>query len=236
MISFVAGFVASPSRDLPDHVFRRPRMSGTVPDIVAELYRRHYSELLAPLIRVLRSFEQAEDVLQESFAHAVDRWSADELPDEPIAWLKRVSKNKAIDQYRRNASWRSKEKVLASISPDSVEFDFDGEPIGDDLLRLIFTCCHPSLSPEAQIALTLRTVCGLTSDEVARAFLIKPTTLQQRIVRAKRKIDSAKIPYVVPDRESLPGSYRDRAPDDLPGVQRGIRGNRRFRSGSARTV
>ena len=128
----------------------------------------------------------------------------DELPDEPLAWLKRVSKNKAIDQYRRNASWRSKEKVLASFSPDSVEFDLDGEPIGDDLLRLIFTCCHPSLAPEAQIALTLRTVCGLTSDEVARAFLIKPTTLQQRIVRAKRKIDSAKIPYVVPDRESLP--------------------------------
>jgi RNA polymerase sigma-70 factor (ECF subfamily) len=115
-----------------------------------------------------------------------------------------VAKNRAIDQHRRRARWLENEKVLASETDESVEMSFDEHEVRDDALRLIFTCCHPSLGPEAQIALTLRTVSGLSSEQVAQSFLLKPTALQQRIVRAKRKIDHAGIPYVIPDRESLP--------------------------------
>ncbi|MCB9601710.1 MAG: sigma-70 family RNA polymerase sigma factor [Sandaracinus sp.] len=170
---------------------------------LARLHRQHYREILAPLIRVLGSFELAEEVVQDAFVQAMAAWK-DELPDEPLAWLKRVAKNRAIDQHRRAGRWRDRERVLAETEPRAFEASFDAEALPDDELRLIFTCCHPALAPEARIALTLRTVCGLTSDEVARAFLLKTTTLQQRLVRAQKKIDAAGIPYVIPDRSEIP--------------------------------
>jgi len=179
-------------------------MTRPLADIIAALHRQHYREILAPLIRSLGSFEWAEDVVQEAFVQALRSWEPDRLPDEPVAWLRRVARNRAIDQYRRRQRGRSKEQDFAAALPDHVEPRFDDDAVADDDLRLIFTCCHPSLAPEAQIALTLRTVCGLTTEQVARAFLVKATTPQQRIVRAKRKIDRAGIPYVVPDRDALP--------------------------------
>lgn len=172
---------------------------------VAELHRAHYRALVAPLIRVLGGFAAAEDVVQEAFTKALDRWPDTGLPDEPIAWLRRVARNAALDRRRRDTTWRAKTDALRHTLPTSTELDFDDTPLTDDALRLVFTCCHPSLAPEAQVALTLRTVCGLTSDEVARAFLLPRATLQQRLVRAKKKLDHAGIRYEVPDAEHLPG-------------------------------
>ncbi|MEM9071514.1 MAG: sigma-70 family RNA polymerase sigma factor [Myxococcota bacterium] len=171
--------------------------------LVTDLHRRHYRELLAPLIRILRSFEDAEDIVQDVFAEALRVWSERGVPDEPVAWLRRVTKNRAIDRYRRRRRWETKEQILRASAEDHVEMALGEETLEDDALRLIFTCCHPAVAPEARIALTLRTVCGLTTDEVARSFLIKSTTLQQRIVRAKRKIDVAKIPYIIPEGDAL---------------------------------
>ncbi len=189
-------------------------MSPTLSHTIEQLHRAHYRELIAPLIRTLGSFELAEDVVQDAFAKALESWRASGVPPQPLAWLKRVAKNRAIDQLRRQTSWISeKAKALAEITMAPVlpnaEAPFIKDPPHDselesDELRLIFTCCHPSLAPQAQIALTLKTICGLNTEQVARMFLIKPTTLQQRIVRAKRKIDRAKIPYVIPCQDVLP--------------------------------
>lgn len=179
-------------------------MRPPLPDAVATLHRKHYRELVAPLIRMLGGFEAAEDVVQETFAQAMEAWSRDGLPESPLAWLRRAAKNRAIDRYRRSARWQEKEAVLIAETETTFELDLDDSVLADDSLRLIFTCCHPSLSPDAQIALTLRTVCGLTSEQVARAFLLPTPTLQQRLVRARRKIDAAKIPYVVPEADELP--------------------------------
>lgn len=179
-------------------------MTRELQETIADLHRAHYADLLAPLIRLVGSFAGAEDIAQETFAEALKNWCNDGVPPEPLAWLKRVARNRAIDQYRRQVRWRSKEQALAAGMRDFAELNFDDEQITDDALRLIFTCCHPSLATESQIALTLTTVCGLTSEQVARAFIVKTTTLQQRLVRAKRKIDSAKIPYAIPARAALP--------------------------------
>lgn len=180
-------------------------MSDTPRDIVAQLYRSHYSILVAPVIRIMGSFERAEDVVQEAFALALTHWEAKGIPSEPVAWLRTTTKNRAIDKYRRESAWQGKAKELAADELNLLVHPSDLDAVRDDALRLIFTCCHPSLAPASQIALTLRTVCGLTTEEVARSMLLQPTTLQQRIVRAKRKIDIAKIPYIVPTREALPG-------------------------------
>ncbi len=171
---------------------------------VAELHRQHYRGLIAPLIRLLGSFEMAEDVVQDTFTQALQSWRQGPLPDEPLAWLRRVAKNRAIDRSRSQRRQAEKQEVLVRELDSRVELEFSDAFARDDTLRLVFTCCHPSLSAEAQVGLTLRTVCGLTSQQVARAFLLKPQTLQQRLVRAQRKIDQAKIPYVIPDRETLP--------------------------------
>ena len=184
-------------------------MGETPQQAVARLYRGHYPALVAPLIRIMGSFELAEDIVQDAFAQALTTWETQGVPPTPIAWLRRTARNRAIDQYRRQSSWQTKSQELALESPKATpknlsEITFD-EDVHDDALRLIFTCCPPSLSPAAQIALTLRTVCGFTTEEAARAMLLQATTLQQRIVRAKRKIDLAKIPYAVPDLEALPG-------------------------------
>ena len=177
---------------------------------VARLHRTHYRRLIAPLIRVLGSFEAAEDVVQDAFARALVRWREAEIPDDPAAWLYRVARNGALDIVRREQRWRDKAEQLEADEARTFAAARAGEPeldpptLADDTLRLMFTCCHPSLSREAQIGLTLRTVGGLTSDEIARAFLVPRQTLQQRLVRARRKIDAAKIPYLVPEREELP--------------------------------
>jgi RNA polymerase sigma-70 factor, ECF subfamily len=178
--------------------------SALIQQLLAGLYPAHFRELLAPLIRVSGSFERAEDAVHEAFAQALATWSEQGLPDEPLAWLRQVAKNRVLDGLRRQRTWQVKERQLATQIEVNTQGTDEEADLKDDMLRLIFTCCHPSLSAEAQIALTLRTVCGLTSEQVARSLLLKPTTLQQRIVRAKQKIDLAKIPYAIPDAEQLP--------------------------------
>ncbi len=171
-----------------------------------EIYRTESRRILATLIRLLGDFETAEDAMHEAFSIAAEKWPAEGVPANPRAWLVSAGRFKAIDQIRRRAKFETSFEPLAEQLADSlgVEEDFDDDKIEDDRLRLIFTCCHPALAPEARTALTLREVCGLTTEEIARAFLTTPPALAQRIVRAKSKIREAKIPYQVPSRDELP--------------------------------
>jgi RNA polymerase sigma-70 factor, ECF subfamily len=163
---------------------------------------------LARLIRVLGGdFALAEEVLQEAFAAALVQWPGEGIPPVPRAWLLRSARNKAIDRLRRRARFEAPLPDLEGVSADLLADGADEalpEPVEDDLLRLIFTCCHPALALEAQVALTLRTLCGLSTEEIARAFLVEPSAMSQRLVRAQNKIKVAKIPYEVPERRDLP--------------------------------
>src|SRR5437764_1707624 len=185
-------------------------MSESSPEQIRELldslYRADSGRILATLIRLLGDFDLAEEAMHEAFAIALDTWPQAGVPDKPRPWLISTARFKAIDTLRRRARFDASQdelmRYLEAQMSSAEESNEDG--FEDDRLRLIFTCCHPSLPPEARVALTLREVCGMTTEEIARGFLITPRTLAQRIVRAKAKIRETPIPYEVPTPQELP--------------------------------
>lgn len=183
-------------------------MANHIRMIIAEATREHWGRLFAILVSQYKDFDLAEEALQEAYLSALSHWSYDYIPKNIAAWLLQTAKNKAIDSIRRRSNYDDKLSFFKANGDLDLYDDHLSEHINDDIfpderLKLIFTCCHPALSEQAQIALTLRTLGGLSTSQIARALLLPETTLAQRIVRAKKKIKNAKIPFKIPEPEDL---------------------------------